>query len=107
MKLGNENWIGYTARAGHIARVASVVRAANETRVGNAPRVADVVRVGHAVTMRYGNQECGRPSEDGARARGATRKIGPAGHRLPVHTAMSRLEVVNALHIWHPLKKNC
>ena len=64
--LGNENWIGHAARAGHVARVASKVRAANEARVGNAPRVADAVRAGCAVTMRYGNQECGRPSEDGA-----------------------------------------
>ena len=96
MKLGNENWIGRTARAGQVARVASEVRAANEARVGNAPRVADAVRVGCTVTTRYGNQECGHPSRDGARASGAPRKIGPAGHRVPAHTAMSRPEVVGA-----------
>ena len=65
-KLGNENWIGRTARAGHVARVASKVRAANKARLGNTPRVADAVRVGCAVTTRYGNQECGHPSGDGA-----------------------------------------
>ena len=69
-KLGNENWIGHAPRAGHIARATGKVRATNEARVGNAPRVTDAVRAGHAVTTRYGNQECGRPSEDGAPARG-------------------------------------
>ena len=59
------------------------------------------------MTTRYGNQECGHSSGDGARARGTPRKIGPASCRLPVHTAMSRLEVVGVPHIWCPLKKNC
>ena len=107
MKPGNENWIGRAARAGRVARVTSEVRAANEARVGNAPRVTDTVKAGRAVTMRYGNQECGRPSVDGAPARGAPRKIGPAGHRVPAHTATSRLEVVGMPHIWRPLEKNC
>ena len=67
MKLGNENLIGHAARAGCVARVASIIRAANEARVGNDPTVADAIRAGRTVTMRYGNQECGRPSEDGGR----------------------------------------
>ena len=74
MKLGNENWTGCAARAGHIARVRSAVRATNVARVGNAPRVTDAVRSGRAVTTRYGNQECGHPSEDGAQARDASRR---------------------------------
>ena len=106
-KLGNENWTGHAARAGCVARVASVVRAANEARVGNAPRVADAVRAGCTVTTRYGNQECGHRSEDGAQARGARRKIGPVGCQVPVHTAMSRPEVLGTPCIWHPLKRNC
>ena len=112
-KLGNENWTGRAARAGHvaragcIARAASLVRATNEARVGNAPRVADTVRAGHAVTTRYGNQECGHPSKDRARARGALRKIGPASRRVPVHTATSSPEVVGVPRIQRPLKKNC
>ena len=99
MKLGNENWIG------HATRVASEVRAANEARVGNAPRVADTVRAGHAVTTRYGNQECGHPSGDGARARGApacqppstsshsykqTRSGGRATHPAPSREELSK-----------------
>ena len=106
-KLGNENWTGRAARAGCVARVASIVRAANEARVGSAPRVADAVRAGHAVTTRYGNQECGHPSEDGAQAREALMKIGPVSRRVPVHTATSRPEAVGAPHIRRPLNKNC
>ena len=92
-KPGNENWIGHAARAGHVARVRGKVRATNKARVGNAPRVTDTVRAGCAVTTRYGNQECGHPSEDGAPARGVQRKIGHTGRRVPAHTAMNRPEV--------------
>ena len=57
--IGSGNWTGHVVKAGHVARVA------NGVRVGNAPRVTDVARAGHAVSMRYGNQECGRPNGDG------------------------------------------
>ena len=106
-KPGNKNWIGYTARAGCVARVTGKVRATNKARAGNTPRVTDAVRAGHAVTTRYGNQECGCPSEDGAPARGVQRKIGHTDHRVPAHTAMNRPEVVGVPHIQHPLEKSC
>ena len=57
-------------------------------------------------SMRYGNQESGRPNGNGDRARGAVRKIGPAGCRVPVCTATSRPEVVGMLSIRHPLATN-
>ena len=90
MKQGNENWTGCTARAGRVAKVASTVRATNEARVGSTLRVADAVRAGGIVTTRYRNQKCGCLSEDRAQARGASRRIGPASCRVPVHTVMSR-----------------
>ena len=66
----SENWTGCAAKAGLIARVTNVARAANVARVRNAPRVAGIATAGHTVSTKYGNQECGHPSGDGARARG-------------------------------------
>ena len=104
--IGSGNWTGRAARAGRAAKAGHVARAANGVRVGNAPRVTDVTRAGHAVSMRYRNQECGCPNGDGVRARGTMRKIGPASCRVLVHIAMSRPEVLSTPSIWCPLATN-
>ena len=95
------------ARSRHIARVADEVKAANTARVGSALKTGGAVRAGAVVATKCTSPECGHPSEHTARARDALKKIGPADHRVPVPTAMSRTETLGAPHIQCPLKTKC